>query len=154
MRHGALSVERGFVARLKELYRLEVDQDSLRDRVERRSVAHSSAHHRLNATPGLRSEIQIVVSKEIMQGQLIIWSAERGFGFIQPDATTDISDRLFVHKSNFALADLHNVRLGARVTFSIGDPISIGKKPQAINAKVILPNGTTAGISALQEGAQ
>ena len=72
-----------------------------------------------------------------MQGVLIIWSEPRGFGFIQPDATTDISDRLFVHITNFSDLDKPKVRLGARVEFKIGDPISIGKKPQAVHAKLV-----------------
>jgi cold shock CspA family protein len=88
-----------------------------------------------------------------MQGQLVVWSEPKGFGFVQPDATTETSDRLFVHITNFTDADRKNVKLGARISFSIGDPIPIGKKPQAVHAKILIPAATVdAGVGALKAG--
>jgi cold shock CspA family protein len=88
-----------------------------------------------------------------MHGQLVVWSEPKGFGFVQPDATTEISDRFFVHITNFSDLDRRNVRLGARISFSIGDPISIGKKAQAVQAKVLVPEIETE-INALNAGEQ
>ncbi len=82
-----------------------------------------------------------------MQGTLIIWNAPKAFGFIQPDATTDVSDRLFVHISNFAAIDRGNVRLGARIEFTVGEPIAIGKKPQATRAKVLTVNTASTSVN-------
>jgi len=88
-----------------------------------------------------------------MQGQLVVWSEPKGFGFVQPDATTEISDRLFVHITNFTDADRKNVRLSARISFSIGAPISIGKKPQAVHARVLIPAAPVdAGVCMLKAG--
>jgi cold shock CspA family protein len=88
-----------------------------------------------------------------MQGQLVVWSEPKGFGFVQPDATTEISDRLFVHITNFTDADRKNVKLGARISFSIGAPISIGKKPQAVHARVLIPAASfDAGVGVLKAG--
>jgi len=87
-----------------------------------------------------------------MKGTLVVWSQTRNFGFIQPDATTEISDRLFVHLTNFD-GDRTNVRLGIRVEFSIGDPISIGKKPQAVHVKFLaVETEISAGANALKAG--
>jgi cold shock CspA family protein len=88
-----------------------------------------------------------------MQGILVVWSEPKAFGFIQPDATTEVSDRLFVHITNFGDLDKSKVRLGARVEFRIGDPISIGKKPQAVHAKLLSVVQTVdAGANALKAG--
>lgn len=87
-----------------------------------------------------------------MQGVLILWSEPRGFGFIQPDATTELSDRLFVHITNFSDAEQSKIRLGMRVEFSIGDPITIGKKPQAVRCKLLPVAKLNAGADALKAG--
>jgi cold shock CspA family protein len=87
-----------------------------------------------------------------MQGILTIWMSERGFGFVQPDATTEVSDRLFIHVKNFSDSDKPKIRLGARIEFTVGDSIAIGKKPQATRAKLLPVETVLAGANALKAG--
>ena len=82
-----------------------------------------------------------------MQGTLVIWSEPKAFGFVQPDGT---SEKLFIHITNFGGLEKDKVRLGARIEFEIGDPISLGKKPQAVRAKLLpVSIEISAGASAL-----
>ena len=81
-----------------------------------------------------------------MQGTLVVWSEPKGFGFIQPDGS---SERLFIHITNFGGLDKGEVRLGARIEFEIGDPISLGKKLQAVRAKLLpIVNACTNALKA------
>jgi cold shock CspA family protein len=77
-----------------------------------------------------------------MQGILVVWSEPKAFGFVQPDGS---SERLFIHITNFPDGTLKSeIQLGSRIEFEIGNPISLGKKPQAVRAKVVsLPEPTT-----------
>src|SRR5580765_7974506 len=67
-----------------------------------------------------------------MKGTIILWHQPRAYGFVQADGS---SDTFFIHVTNFPAGQVP--RLGARVEFEVGDPISLGKKPQAINATIL-----------------
>lgn len=67
-----------------------------------------------------------------MKGTITVWNTPRAYGFVKPDGS---SEELFIHISNFP--EGQTPRLGAVVEFEIGDPISIGKKPQAVNATIL-----------------
>jgi cold shock CspA family protein len=81
------------------------------------------------------------------EGTLVVWNQPRAFGFIQPD---DGSGKLFVHLTNFAVGD--TPRLGARIEFEVGDPIEIGKKPQACHAKTVQTPSSAALVALSQCG--
>jgi cold shock CspA family protein len=82
-----------------------------------------------------------------MKGTIVLWHQARAYGFVKPDGS---DETIFVHISNFCPGEVP--RLDARIEFEIGDPISIGKKPQAINA-TILSIPMSVGLAALQSAA-
>jgi cold shock CspA family protein len=71
-----------------------------------------------------------------MVGRITYWNIPRGYGFIsviQPDGTLQ---QHFFHVSNFKEPP---VVLGGIVVFNLGDPIALGKKPQAIGVRYATP---------------
>ena len=67
-------------------------------------------------------------------GTLVLWHIARFWGFVKSDLD---QEEYFVHISNFGTDAILKPRLGVKVSFEIGDPIAIGKSPQAINAIVL-----------------
>jgi cold shock CspA family protein len=85
-----------------------------------------------------------------MQGILVVWSEPKAYGFVQPDGS---SEKLFIHITNFPEGTPKSaIRLGSRIEFEIGDPISLGKKPQAVRAKIV--STPTAGLAVLGQTPQ
>jgi cold shock CspA family protein len=78
-----------------------------------------------------------------MTGTIVLWHQPRAYGFVQMDGS---SKTFFVHITNFPTGQIP--KLGAKVEFEIGDPISLGKPPQAINATIVsIPS--SAALAAL-----
>jgi cold shock CspA family protein len=67
-----------------------------------------------------------------MIGSVTFWDARRGYGFISVIKPDGILQQYFFHHSNFKTPP---VQLGGVVIFSLGDPVSIGKKVQAVNVR-------------------
>jgi hypothetical protein len=66
-----------------------------------------------------------------MIGRITYWNNPKGFGFItvaNPEGTATFQTQYFFHHTNFEGTPV----LGAIVVFSLGDPVAIGKKIQAI----------------------
>jgi cold shock CspA family protein len=66
-----------------------------------------------------------------MKGTITTWLETKGYGFIQYDGL-----EIFIHLSNIVEGW---PKLGAEIEFEIGDPSSIGKKPQAVRARIVIP---------------
>jgi cold shock CspA family protein len=64
-----------------------------------------------------------------MKGIVATWLENKGYGFVQSNGS-----EIFLHISNV----IEGIpQLGAEIEFEIGLPVSLGKKPQAVHAKVI-----------------
>jgi hypothetical protein len=71
-----------------------------------------------------------------MVGRITYWNAYKGYGFIstiQPDGTLQ---QHFFHYTNFKEPP---VVLSSIVSFTLGDPIAVGKKRQAIGIRYATP---------------
>lgn len=82
-----------------------------------------------------------------MFGTITMYNPERGFGFI----TTPTGDKFFMHISNFIKGDGSVPTLGGRVRFDVGDPIALGKKPQAKNIQYVHAMPISEEVVALVE---
>ena len=83
-----------------------------------------------------------------MMGKITFYNRAKGFGFITCEGT-----QYFFHFSNFKGIDNEPEILGAFVHFLIGDPIALGKKPQAIKIRFatmqdVAPVGLEAVVKA------
>lgn len=66
--------------------------------------------------------------KTNMQGIITTWLETKGYGFVQSEGS-----EIFLHISNIE----GQPQLGAEIEFEIGHPVSLGKKPQAVRARVV-----------------
>jgi cold shock CspA family protein len=63
------------------------------------------------------------------QGIVVLYNQAKGWGFIKEDS----GEEWFFHTSNTAPSFVPQLK--ARVEFEIGQPLSIGKKDQAVNVR-------------------
>ncbi len=79
-----------------------------------------------------------------MYGTITLYNTLRGFGFLTAEGQQS-GQQYFFHISHFAKGE--SPVLGGRVRFDVGPPISIGKKPQALNVQYIHDTGAIVGVS-------
>ena len=97
-----------------------------------------------------------------MLGRITYWNNPRGFGFITVESTDGngtFQQQYFFHHSNFKNGEIP--RIGGIVVFSLGDPVAVGKKDQAVRVRYAAPRdfakqnanlaGVARGIDALKE---
>jgi cold shock CspA family protein len=78
-----------------------------------------------------------------MIGRITYWNNPKGFGFItvaNTDGNGTFQQQYFFHHSNFRAGE--TPVLGGIVVFSLGEPVAIGKKIQAVGLRY----ATTAEI--------
>ena len=82
-----------------------------------------------------------------MFGTITMFNSRKGFGFI----TTPEGNQYFFHVTNFLQGDDKDVPvLEGRVSFDVGLPISVGKKPQALNVQYY--HKKTAATTTVEKG--
>jgi cold shock CspA family protein len=81
-----------------------------------------------------------------MIGRITFFNCQRNFGFI----TVSSGEQYFFHIANCVKG--YRPRLSEKVTFSLGEPISEGKKEQAIHVSPATQAQIDAGASALAGG--
>jgi len=74
-------------------------------------------------------------------GTITYFQQDKGFGFI----TTPKGFSYFFHVSRFAKGS--QPVLGGEVAFEIAPPVSIGKKPMAVNIRYSVEEGTAGGVA-------
>ena len=84
-----------------------------------------------------------------MIGRVTFWNDQRNFGFI----TVSSGEQYFFHISNFLRESADcRPRLSQTVTFRLGEPISEGKKIQAVQVQSATQAQFEAGALALGGG--
>ena len=84
-----------------------------------------------------------------MIGRITFWNDQRSFGFI----TVSSSEQYFFHIANFnGQPSDSRPRLSQMVAFRLGEPISEGKKTQAVHVQPATQTQIDAGASALAGG--
>ena len=78
-----------------------------------------------------------------MIGRITFWNDQRGFGFI----TVSSGDQYFFHVAHFQ--EHGRPRLSQMVTFRLAEPISEGKKLQAVHVSPAPPTRIESGAQAL-----
>jgi len=81
-----------------------------------------------------------------MIGRITFYNRDRGFGFIKSD-----TESYFFHHSNFKGVDDEPNILGALVYFLIGEPLSVGKRAQAIKIRFVTAEDVS-GLEAVKVG--
>ncbi len=77
-----------------------------------------------------------------MKGTIMFWNPSRQYGFIRvtnSDGRGNFLEQYFFHITNLKGFKETDVVLGRDVVFELGQPIAIGKKPQAINVCFVSP---------------
>jgi len=93
-----------------------------------------------------------------MLGRITYWNPIKSFGFVTLSRKDGIIQQYFFHLNNFNGVPI----LNALVFFNLGDPISIGKKVQAVGVRFATPDDleqenkdgiVSAAVDSLKAGA-
>ncbi len=71
-----------------------------------------------------------------MLGRITFWNPIKAFGFVTLNRKDGIIQQYFFHLNNFDGVPV----LNALVFFNLGDPISVGKKVQAVGVRFATPD--------------